>query len=78
MCDLLNPGEAAAVGVTVADATDEGLRVVARAEGLVLKRIDSRSTTVELLQLLLESSSVSRLVVDIAGIMTTGGRLTRR
>jgi hypothetical protein len=33
-CDLLNPGEAAAVGVTVADSPDDDLRVMVRAEGV--------------------------------------------
>jgi hypothetical protein len=77
-CDLLNPGEAASVGLTVADSPDNELRVIARAEGLTVKRIDSRSTTTELLHLLLESSSVTRLAVDLASVLTAGSRLTKR
>jgi hypothetical protein len=77
-CDLLNPGEAAGVGLTIADSSDEELRVVARAEGLIVKKIDSRSTTTELLKLLLESSFMPGLVVDLASVLSTGRRLTRR
>jgi len=78
-CDLLNPGEAAAVGLTVADSSDDDLRVIARAEGLTVKRIDSRSSTSELLSLLLVgSSSVTKLAVDLASVLSAGGRIIGR
>jgi hypothetical protein len=79
ICDLLNPGEAAGVGLTVADSTDDGeVRVLARAEGLTVRRIGERSTSTELLDLFLESSSITKAVIDIASILTGGRRLTRK
>lgn len=77
-CDLLNPGEAARLGLTVADSSNGEVRVIARAEGLTLKKIDARANTSELLQLLLASSSVTRMAVDVASVMSAGRRPTRR
>lgn len=49
-CDLLNPREVAAVAVTAADSSDSELRVIARAEGLVIKKIVGRSATIAMLK----------------------------
>lgn len=77
-CDLLNPGEAATVGLTVADSSDDKLRVIARAEGLTVKKIGARSTTTELLDILLVSSSIIRVLVGLTSIPPSGRHITRR
>lgn len=77
-CDLLDPGEAAAVGLTVADSADGEIKVIARMEGLTVRRIGERSTTTELLGLLLESSSITKAAIDVTSILTSGRRQTRR
>ena|SRR2546426_4885144 len=77
-CDLLNPGEAAAVGLTVADSSDGEIKLLSRVEGLTVKRIADRSTTTELIEWLLESSSITKAVLDISSILTSGRRLTKR
>ena len=77
-CDLLNPGEAAAVGLTVADSQDSDIKVLARVEGLTVRRIGERSTTTELLELLIESSFIWRATIYLTSALTSGRRLTRR
>ncbi len=51
--DLLNPGEAFTVGLTVADAERGQVNVVARGELLEVKDIGERASTEELLQVLM-------------------------
>jgi hypothetical protein len=76
-CDLLNPGETAAVGLTVADSNDD-IKILARVEGLTVRRIGERSTTTELIEMLLGSSPFLGVVIDVASVMTGGRRLTKR
>lgn len=51
--DLINPGEVVAVGVTIADAKDGQIKVVARGELLEVREIGGRADTEELLEVLL-------------------------
>jgi hypothetical protein len=51
--DLLNPGEALNIGLTVANAPEIGVKVIARGEFLEVKQIGESADTAELLEALL-------------------------
>lgn len=51
--DLLNPGEVATVGLTIADASRGEINVIARAEYLEVRAIGERADTYELLEILM-------------------------
>ena len=64
--DLLNPGEVFSVGLTVADApTTDGVRAVARAELLELRKIGEGANTTELLDAILPHIYFGRLILDL-------------
>ena len=64
-CDLLNPGEAASIGVTVADCEDGIIKIVARAENLTVKQIGPQIDTDDLLEAIAGSFWATRLTLDI-------------
>jgi hypothetical protein len=64
-CDLLNPGEAATLGITVADSADGKIKVIARAENLRLKELGQQLDTNELLDAVTETIPLLRPIVDI-------------
>jgi hypothetical protein len=51
--DLLNPGEVVTIGLTVADAKEGEIKVIARGEFLEVKKIGERADTAELLEALM-------------------------
>lgn len=53
--DLLNPGEALNIGVTVVDGLDEPVSVVARGEFLEVRAIGDRAATDELMEIFLSA-----------------------
>lgn len=63
--DLLNPGEAARVGLTVGDSKDGQVRVIARGEHLVVKEIDTRSPTEALIAELGGAALSARLLKGV-------------
>ena len=64
-CDLLNPGEAATIGLTVADSADGDVKVIARAESLVVKELGQQLDTDELLDTLATPFLITRLSLDL-------------
>lgn len=65
ICDLLNPGEVATVGLTVADSDDGIIKVIARAQNLQIKEIGQQLDTDELLDALTAPFLVTRAVLDV-------------
>jgi hypothetical protein len=63
--DLLNPGEAFTVGLTVADAKEGRVKVVARGELLEVKEIGERANTEELLEILIPRLPFGNLLLDL-------------
>jgi hypothetical protein len=70
-CDLLNPGEAVSVGLTIADGDDGELRIFARSEGLTVKMFKNTSTTRELVELFVDSSSPLTILAEAISIIST-------
>jgi hypothetical protein len=63
--DLLNPGEVMTIGLTVADANEGVIKVIARGELLEVKEIGDRATTAELLEALLPHVPYGGLWLDM-------------
>lgn len=65
-CDLLNPGEAFIIGLTVIDSKDGQVKATARGENLVCKQISEAVNTEELLNILASTSSITRFALDLS------------
>lgn len=79
-CDLLNPGEAFRIGVTVVDSI-EPITVTARGENLICKDIGDGISSDELLRLLLAATPFFGQFVglwEVAGRVKTGKDISRR
>jgi len=63
--DLLNPGEFFTVGLTVADSTGEDIKVIARAENLILKEIKQSRFSGAVLDILADSSASAKLASQL-------------
>jgi len=69
-CDLINPGEAITLGLTVADSEDGAVQVVARAENLHLKQIAESVNTEELLGALVGYSNFARVTLEVLKVFS--------
>jgi hypothetical protein len=76
-CDLLNPGEVATVGVTVADSQDGSVKVIARGENLRVKDISQQLETDEFLDAIAGSFWMTKLTVDLYRLFTKARRTQR-
>lgn len=73
--DLLNPGEALNIGVTVIDGHDEPVSVVARGELLEVRQIGDRIASEELMEILLPSIPlIGALSLDLLRVTRRLGR----
>lgn len=63
--DLLNPGEAFSLGITVADSNRNEIKVIARAEYLELKEIDEQKSSIDILEVLLPHMMLGSLILDL-------------
>lgn len=74
-CDLLNPGEAFVVGVTVVDSQDGKVSATARGEGLVCKQLSESIGTEELLGVLAGTSGVTKFAFELSRVLIKMTRL---
>lgn len=68
-CDLLNPGEAFVVGVSVVDSKNGEVTASARGEGLVCKQLSESIGTEELLGVLAGTSSITRVALELSRVL---------
>ena len=68
-CDLLNPGEAFVVGVTVVDSQGGEVAASARGEGLVCKQLSESIDTEELLGVLASTSGITRVAFEFSRLL---------
>jgi hypothetical protein len=74
--DLLNPGESFSVGLTVSDSTVEEVKVVARAENLIVKEVkENIFSTTGILDVLAETSTSAKFVSLLAKSVVRVARL---
>ena len=74
-CDLLNPGEAFVVGLTVVDSPDGKVTATARGEGLVCKQLSESIGTEELLDVLAGTSGVTKFAFELSRVLIKMTRL---
>lgn len=74
-CDLLNPGEAFVVGVTVVDSQDGVVSATARGEGLICKQLSESIDTEDLLSVLAGTSGITRVAFELSRLLIKMTRL---